>query len=146
LLTGADDDDAAGLEQIRHCGGATIVQHPSDAQFPEMPLSALRLFQPDYTLPLAAIGPKVAQIAQSLAQRRSEEARSACEPSSSREYMDGHPSSLICPDYGGSLWELEEGAQLRYRCRVGHAYSMDTMVGATAEMAERALCAAVRSL
>lgn len=55
LLTGVNRDGSAGLKRIRELGGRTIVQSPDDAAFPEMPLSALRLFRPDAVMTLEEI-------------------------------------------------------------------------------------------
>jgi two-component system, chemotaxis family, protein-glutamate methylesterase/glutaminase len=55
LLTGANEDGAAGLLAIHQAGGLTLVQEPTDAQVPTMPEAALALLQPDYLLPLAAM-------------------------------------------------------------------------------------------
>lgn len=55
LLTGANEDGAAGLDAIRRAGGVTIVQDPKEAEVPTMPLSALQRFAPDYILPLRDI-------------------------------------------------------------------------------------------
>lgn len=55
LLTGANEDGAAGLEAIKQAGGLTIVQDPGEAEVPTMPLAALQRFAPDYILPLRDI-------------------------------------------------------------------------------------------
>lgn len=55
LLTGANEDGAAGLDAIRRAGGITIVQDPVEAEVPTMPLAALQRFAPDYLLPLRDI-------------------------------------------------------------------------------------------
>ncbi|VXD04433.1 putative chemotaxis protein-glutamate methylesterase [Pseudomonas sp. 8Z] len=55
LLTGANEDGAAGLLAIQQAGGLTLVQTPSDALVPTMPEAALALLQPDYLLPLASM-------------------------------------------------------------------------------------------
>lgn len=47
LLTGANQDGAAGLATIKQMGGFTVVQDPQDAHVPTMPLAALALHQPD---------------------------------------------------------------------------------------------------
>ena len=56
------------------------------------------------------------------------------------------PSTLTCPDCHGTLWELSENDLLRFRCRVGHAFSTENIVAAHDESVERALWAALRSL
>jgi two-component system, chemotaxis family, protein-glutamate methylesterase/glutaminase len=55
LLTGANDDGAAGLLRIHRAGGLTIVQDPADALVSVMPLAALRTHRPDFVLPLSRI-------------------------------------------------------------------------------------------
>jgi len=56
LLTGANQDGAAGLLQIQRQGGLTVVQDPNDARVATMPEAALALHQPDYLLSLQGIG------------------------------------------------------------------------------------------
>ena len=65
---------------------------------------------------------------------------------SSDEREDGAPSVFGCPDCGGALWEVEENEIVRYRCRVGHAYSDESLMSAQAEGVERAMWAALRAL
>ena len=55
----------------------------------------------------------------------------------------GPASGFTCPECGGALWELRDGELVRYRCRVGHAYSEDAMVEAQADAVEAALWAAL---
>ena len=56
LLTGANQDGARGLSQVKQSGGLTIIQDPDEAQVATMPRAALELFQPDCILPLRGIG------------------------------------------------------------------------------------------
>lgn len=55
LLTGANEDGAAGMAAIRQRGGLTVVQEPSEAAVPTMPAAAIALQRPDHVLPLADI-------------------------------------------------------------------------------------------
>jgi two-component system, chemotaxis family, protein-glutamate methylesterase/glutaminase len=55
LLTGANADGAAGLRQIKRRGGFAIVQDPATAEFPDMPRSAIGLFDPDAVMAVPAI-------------------------------------------------------------------------------------------
>ncbi|WP_313328037.1 chemotaxis protein CheB [Stutzerimonas balearica] len=55
LLTGANEDGAAGLAAIHYAGGLTIVQDPAEAEVDTMPRAALQRFAPDYLLPLRDI-------------------------------------------------------------------------------------------
>jgi two-component system chemotaxis response regulator CheB len=55
LLTGANQDGARGLAQVKRRGGLSIVQDPAEAQVATMPEAAIALLQPDYILPLHGI-------------------------------------------------------------------------------------------
>lgn len=55
LLTGANQDGAAGLNTIKQRGGVTVVQDPQEAQVATMPEAALALHRPDYILSLRGI-------------------------------------------------------------------------------------------
>jgi two-component system chemotaxis response regulator CheB len=55
ILTGANDDGAAGLAAIHRTRGVTIVQEPESAQVPLMALSALKRTPADFVLSLEEI-------------------------------------------------------------------------------------------
>ena len=61
LLTGYLYDGVSGLYDIHAAGGRTIIQHPTDAEVPDIPLNALRRFSPDYLIPLSKISTTIAQ-------------------------------------------------------------------------------------
>ena len=56
VLTGANEDGADGLKQIKHFGGVTVAQDPKDALYPTMPEAAIKRADPDYILSLEEIG------------------------------------------------------------------------------------------
>jgi two-component system chemotaxis response regulator CheB len=56
VLSGTLHDGTAGLARIKACGGATIVQDPDDAEYDEMPDSAIEHVAVDAILPVAEIG------------------------------------------------------------------------------------------
>jgi two-component system, chemotaxis family, protein-glutamate methylesterase/glutaminase len=58
----------------------------------------------------------------------------------------GTPSVYGCPDCGGVLWEMQDNGRLRFRCRVGHAFSADGLLWTQAETLESALWSAFRIL
>jgi two-component system chemotaxis response regulator CheB len=62
LLTGGSEDGARGLAAIKRKGGLTMVQAPSTASVPTMPLAALRLATIDHVLPLNEIGQFLARL------------------------------------------------------------------------------------
>ena len=62
VLTGGNQDGAAGLQAIRAAGGKTIVQDPQHAQAPYMPERALDAGPIDYVLTLAQIAEVLASL------------------------------------------------------------------------------------
>ena len=56
VLTGANEDGAAGLARINALGGVAIVQDPGSAERAEMPAAALAATAADIVLPLEQIG------------------------------------------------------------------------------------------
>jgi two-component system chemotaxis response regulator CheB len=119
-----------------------------------MPLSALRVLKPDFTVPLNEIGPLIRNIVQGEIEvsRRPAMAQPVDNTNGQEEGLPvpenlyGTPTAFSCPDCNGTLWELQDGGVLRYRCRVGHAYSARSMVEAESEAVERAMWEAVRVL
>jgi two-component system chemotaxis response regulator CheB len=63
ILTGANEDGAAGLAAVHDAGGITVIQEPQSAQASLMVMSALRRRAPDLVLPLG----EIAQLFESLA-------------------------------------------------------------------------------
>src|SRR5262249_31133153 len=56
------------------------------------------------------------------------------------------PAGYACPECGGSLFELYNGELVRFRCRVGHAFSPDTWAAEQARAIDEALWTAFRAL
>lgn len=50
LLSGANQDGAAGMLKLRNAGSLTIAQDPEEAELPEMPQEAINLNAVDYVL------------------------------------------------------------------------------------------------
>jgi len=63
VLTGANEDGAAGLRQIAARGGQAIVQDPRTAESPIMPRSALRAVPSALSLPLERMTPYLISLA-----------------------------------------------------------------------------------
>jgi two-component system chemotaxis response regulator CheB len=62
LLTGANQDGAKGMRDIRLAGGLTAVQHPEDAEVATMPRAAIALHAPDFVLPLRELRDLLVQL------------------------------------------------------------------------------------
>ena len=157
VLTGSLDDGTVGLYVIKHEGGMAVVQDPKDALFPSMPESAIRQVPVDFILPAAQIGQKVVALVndrwtEKEPSKANEIARDIPSPEGEKMKVEederwmGKPSPFTCPDCNGTLWEMEDGGLLRFRCRVGHAFSGDGVRAGYTESVEAALRAAVRPL
>src|SRR5256886_2449825 len=157
ILTGAVDDVTAGLLAVKRRGGIAIVQDPNEALYPSMPLSALENVEVDYTLLLASIGPQLGQLAN---KRAKEEGGYPVPEDMEKETklaeMDlalmhnnqsvGTPSAFSCPECGGVLWEIQDGDLLRFRCRVGHAFSVESVLAEQSDALEEALWVALKTI
>lgn len=156
ILTGTLDDGTGGLHAIKEHGGIAIVQDPGDAMYPGMPQNAIEHVAVDHVAPLADLGPLLTRTAAEDPPQRRNVAAPVLETESRMAELDpaalesddrpGTPSPYSCPDCGGVLWEIEERDIVRYRCRVGHAYSPETMLSAQDEVLEEALWSAVKTL
>lgn len=152
LLTGNLDDGVAGLRVIQQHGGLTIVQDPSEAPYPEMPLNALDSFSPDHVLKLKEIQGLLARLPNSsLGGWKMKAKKGVKDSSQSAERMgtvpaDGEPIAFVCPECHGPLWEMRDGKLRRYQCLVGHRYSLDSLLAGQAEELEAALWIALRAL
>jgi two-component system chemotaxis response regulator CheB len=58
----------------------------------------------------------------------------------------GKTSAFTCPECHGTLWELHDGELLRYRCHVGHAFTVDNLEAEQSEALEDALWSGLRAL
>ena len=58
----------------------------------------------------------------------------------------GRRSALACPDCHGVMWEIDEGALVRYRCHLGHAYIEEVMRLALDDNLRRALASGLRAV
>ncbi|MEP0891973.1 chemotaxis protein CheB [Leptolyngbya sp. FACHB-16] len=155
LLSGALDDGVAGLAMVKSQGGLAIVQDPAEVAFDGMVRSAIANVDVDYILPIEAIAHQLVQLSEeflegaiAMPEDMIHEAERVAEDKTEREEGQhfNSPSPMTCPDCGGVLWELREGELIRFRCHVGHAYSMDSLVAEQTNDVERALWSALRAL
>jgi two-component system chemotaxis response regulator CheB len=144
VLSGSQHDGTAGLAAIVRAGGVAVVQDPAEASSPEMPRSALEHVDVEHILPVA----KIAALIERLSANSSKERRMSNPPEdpAADPRVEGAPSAFSCPDCGGVLWQLDEGGDLRFRCRVGHAYFDESLVDHQGERLESALWSALRAL
>lgn len=154
VLSGARDDGASGLLAIKRAGGTAIVQDPADALHPSMPLAALERVSVDHVAPAAKIGDLLTELVATEIDEAStpdsepldaEVAMADLAPTTTDE-LDAPPAGYGCPQCGGALFEVDNEPVPRYRCRVGHAWSPDSLLEEQAIAMESALWMALRAL
>lgn len=149
VLSGTLDDGTVGLHIVKEAGGATLVQDPKDALYPAMPANAIAYARPDYVLPVEELVDTLTRLTATSAGRPGEEAPVTDEAAPNPSAEDAQPGQIApfsCPDCGGTLWETEEGETASYRCRVGHAYTMNSLIDRQVDTLERILWSAYRAL
>lgn len=153
VLTGMLNDGAAGLADVKRCGGITVVQNPGDAVAQEMPRGALRGSDVDYRAPLSDMAALLMRLAQ-------EDAGPAVEiPQDIKAEVDialgrradtetvlgfADPVPLSCPACGGVLAQIKRWPPTRFRCQVGHSYTAEALATQQEGSVDEAIRVALR--
>jgi two-component system chemotaxis response regulator CheB len=161
VLTGARDDGTAGLAAIKRRGGVAVVQDPDDALFASMPEHAMEYVDVDHCQPLEMLPPLLDRLCREPAVSTVErgaregvtdnmefEAKIAGldpEVVESGEHV-GELVGFTCPECAGPLYEINDGKLVRFRCRVGHAFTAEDALDGKLETLESALYAALNIL
>ena len=137
VLSGLLDDGAAGIAAVRQSGGLTIVQDPDEALYSDMPRSAVAAG--------AAVVARLRDIPGHLEAFALQFAggRPRVRPLPSRELQ---LTRFTCPDCNCVLAEQRDGELRVYRCRVGHAFSPETLHAEKDASIEAALWTAAQIL
>jgi two-component system chemotaxis response regulator CheB len=155
VLSGALDDGAAGAQMVLARGGTLLVQDPEDALYPGMPSNTLAVCEAQYTGDAESLGRELVRLSGTDAPVREDAAPRELRMEADMAELDqdtlddpdrpGVPSGFSCPDCQGGLFELS-GTQIRYRCRVGHAWTGVSLMAQQDAGLEHALWMALRSL
>jgi two-component system chemotaxis response regulator CheB len=159
ILTGTLDDGTAGVTAVKQAGGVTIAQDPNEAFSPGMPRNAINSGNVDHVLPLRDVPVLLSALVEEEATQLPL-AVAAEHPHLQPMESDlghvplaiqaadrpGRPSVFTCPECNGTLWEFDDEGILRFRCRVGHVYSPESMISAQTDEVDRALWVALRTL
>ncbi|MFC4454785.1 chemotaxis protein CheB [Deinococcus sonorensis] len=161
LLSGMQDDGTSGLWAIKQFAGTAIVQHPEEATYPDMPLSAIRLVEVDDILPVREMGARLSGWVNTLGAREggermddAERRRVELELGIAAEdnafgagiLNQGPLSPFTCPECHGVMVQLKEGAHTRFRCHTGHSFTSSTLMSGVRQMVEDSLWSTVRAL
>ena len=160
ILTGMLDDGTSGLMVVAANGGETIVEDPHTALFSSMPASALEHVPNSHVAPLSELSATLLRVISQPVDPETSITRKASfdAPKETRiaeldmaeiskdDDRPGKPSPFACPDCGGVLWEINENNFLRFRCRVGHAFTARYLGAEQRQALETALWEALRAL
>ncbi|MFL5606384.1 MAG: chemotaxis protein CheB [Gemmatimonadaceae bacterium] len=157
VLSGNLDDGAAGARAVELAGGSVLVQHPDDAPYPSMPRNALASAPSATPVPMLDMPAQLARLLGApLPEDTMPSGDSRQQPSpdpveldaiASEEYTkQGRPTGLTCPECHGGIFELDAAGMPHYRCRVGHAFTGDTLYVEQRVSLETALWTALRAL
>jgi two-component system chemotaxis response regulator CheB len=161
VLTGALDDGSSGLYAIKSRGGLAVVQDPKEAEFPSMPLNAMRTVEVDHALPIPEIGnllvslssyeagvPQETVVENEISTELGSEVGIAMgDNGRMREIMDmGAFTPFTCPECHGSLIALKEGSLLRFRCHTGHAFTLSVLMSELTQHTEDIIMNALRAV
>jgi len=139
LFSGLLDDGASGLWEIARRGGVTIIQDLQEARFPSMPQSALGDAPINYQLRAGEIGPMLANL--SSGSESAQMQHPLAEPESEREVFSG----FTCPECRGPLYRSTTDP-VEFRCRVGHAFGVRSLIDESASTRERKMYEAIVAL
>jgi two-component system chemotaxis response regulator CheB len=156
VLSGALDDGTHGLRMIKRGGGLAIVQHPEQALMSSMPLNAIQNVEIDHIVRVEQLAALLTKLAHEPVARGSEgmsrgkpekmDVAEAGDEGLRSHSLPGAPSPVTCPQCGGALWELTDGKLFHYRCHVGHAFSVESLLSEKDAHLETALWTALRAL
>lgn len=141
ILTGYLDDGTAGLIAIKRAGGRAVVQAPDDALVSDMPRNALEHVTADHVVSLRDMPSLLVAMTNGHAG-----GKPTMPQRGKRKEPTEKPSRFTCPECSGTLFEVDDHGLLHFRCRVGHAFSAESMAEDHDEALERALWAALRTL
>lgn len=155
ILSGTLDDGTAGLISVKMGGGVCVAQDPTEAMYGGMPQHAIDNDHIDYVLPLLDIAALLTRLAREPVSPQPD-AVVAAEVETEIDMLEmdndfqttppGIPAMFACPECGGTLWEMQEGDLIRFRCRTGHAFTVHSLLAEQADALENALWVALRAL
>lgn len=155
ILSGLLSDGTAGLSAVKRCGGITIAQDPRDAEFDDMPRSAIEAVSPDNIAKASEIGPLLNELVQLPVKQNGEipeeiiiENRLDLNKKMEKSKIDkiGERAPLSCPECGGPMWKINGENTKRYRCHSGHSLNTDSLLDGQSDEIEKTLRVALRTM
>jgi two-component system chemotaxis response regulator CheB len=140
---------------IAQRGGACLVQDFDDALYESMPRAAALAVADARRVPVRDMGKVLGELVRQPAPGTSEPSSlmsveadmAGLDPDVMHDpERPGVPSGFACPDCHGALFEIADGPLTRFRCRVGHAWSSESLAARQSNDLESALWMGLRSL
>jgi two-component system, chemotaxis family, protein-glutamate methylesterase/glutaminase len=143
VLSGYRDCGVAGMMSVKARGGIGVVQDPASAIAADMPRNVLEKVTVDHVVhPLELPGLLTKLVAMP--------AGPTNDPTGYVQQIEGTklgaPAGIVCPICEGVLTEAQPGLFQHFRCHVGHAFTLSSLVNEQSEELERVLWAAIRAL
>jgi two-component system, chemotaxis family, protein-glutamate methylesterase/glutaminase len=144
ILSGSLDDGSLGLTRVKEKGGVAVVQDPGDALSAGMPTNAIKAVAVDRIVPVKEIAAVLLELAEDPEEDHPDEV--TLPEATNDAWLSENACGYLCPECGGSLWERHQGDLVQFECRVGHVYSLSTMLAEQARSLEAAMWAALQAL
>ncbi|HEY6681510.1 MAG TPA: chemotaxis protein CheB [Propionibacteriaceae bacterium] len=157
VLSGSLDDGTSGAIAVKERGGIVLAQDPAEAAYLGMPQSVIKHVDVTEVATAGQLGGTVARLCRTPAIPRADlvgpdlvmaevEMAAMLDGASPAAEQPRQPSWFGCPECNGALFKIEDGGLLRFRCRLGHAWSSHGLLLEQAQSLENALWMALRTL
>jgi two-component system chemotaxis response regulator CheB len=153
VLSGSLDDGTAGAIAVKERGGLVLAQDPADAAYPSMPESTIKHVEVTQIASAGELGAVVARLCRTSAEAAVPDLAMAgvgmagvADMVTAANESAGQPAGFACPECHGVLLKIENGGLLRFRCRLGHAWSWHALLVEQGQALENALWMALRTL
>ncbi|HJQ89802.1 MAG TPA: chemotaxis protein CheB [Propionibacteriaceae bacterium] len=153
VLSGSLDDGTAGAIAVKERGGLVLAQDPADAAYPSMPESTIKHVEVTQIASAGELGAVVARLCRTSAEVAVPDLAMAevgmagvGDMVTAADESAGQPAGFGCPECHGALFKIENGGLLRFRCRLGHAWSWHALLLEQGQALENALWMALRTL
>jgi two-component system chemotaxis response regulator CheB len=156
VLSGSLDDGAAGAVAVAQSGGVVLVQDFDEALYDGMPRAAALAVSEAQQAPVGKLSSVLVDWLATVSLEPVDRPSPLIEIETAMAELDAHtthqaarpgdPSGFGCPDCAGSLFRIQEGGLTRFRCRVGHAWSPESLLARQSIAMESALWMALRAL
>jgi two-component system, chemotaxis family, protein-glutamate methylesterase/glutaminase len=156
VLSGALDDGAAGAVAVAERGGLCLVEDFEEALYSGMPRATFQAVSSAKQIGVAEMAQILGEWSRTADDADPDAPSVLLEMEAEMAELDpdamhdtdrpGTPAGFGCPDCAGALYQIEDGGLRRFRCRVGHAWSPESLLARQSIAMESALWMALRGL